>query len=329
MRNQLKRISILASVFCLLSLLSACEKSEGNSGTSAGVGNVQVLEAVNVSSRITAVGGVPQSVRIYDVSSDASVAVGLFSRNTVKFDDWQVFLYTKSGGIEDLGSLAKSINHLSISGDGRVLWGSFYVKGEGSRLFRYTRSRGKQDFGTLGKREITPYAASADGEIVVGSFLSQITAEKKIIHHAFRYSESGGFEDLGAMGGESAFARGVSANGAMVVGNVQTNGGGHAFRYSRQEGAQNIGSVDGRSTFASGISDEGVIAGSYSASLDFHLQRFRSHAFLYPRSGNFKRLGAMGGSSVTVVRISPDGSRIAGSYVNSARESHVYVAAIK
>lgn len=329
MRNKLKQISILAGLLCLLSLLSACEKSEGNASTSAGVGNVQVLDAVNVSSRITAVGGVPQSVRIYDLSSDASVAVGLFSRNTVKFDDWQVFLYTKSGGIEDLGSLAKSINHLSISGDGRVLWGSFYVKDEGSRLFRYTRSRGMQDFGTLGKRGITPYAASADGAIVVGSFLPQITMQKKTIYHAFRYAETDGFEDLGAMGGESAFARGVSADGTVVVGNVQTPGDGHAFRYSRREGARNIGSVDGRSTFASGISDEGVIAGSYSASLDFHLQRFRSHAFLYSRSGNFKKLGAMGGSSVGVIRISPDGSRIAGSYVNSARESYVYAATIK
>ncbi len=292
--------------------------------------DVRLANTINISSKISAVGGMPASVRISDVSSDASVVVGMFSQDKDRFETWHVFRYSKTGGIENLGQLAKNINNLCISADGAVIWGSFFVKDEGSRLFRHTRSGGIQDLGTLGRTSITPYAASADGSVVVGSFLHSTTPEKKPIYHAFMYSEAHGFEDLGAMGGESAFARGVSADGAVIVGNVQVpNGSGYAFQYSRRDRAKSLSSVNRKITFATGVSKQGLIVGTYFASLDFYWQKYRNHVFLYSQSGGFKKLGAMGGTSVGVVRVSPDADQIVGSYTNSTRDSYVYTAAIK
>lgn len=311
----------LRIVLCLCAVLAT---------PAATAAEVHVSETINISSKITAVGGVPRSVHISDVSGDGSVVVGRFSRNKDRYDDWQVFRYTKSHGIEDLGPIAKDINTLCVSADGSVIWGSFFVQNEGSRLFRYIRSYGIQDLGTLGRRAIIPYAASADGSVVVGSFLHTTTPEKKPLYHAFKYSETRGFEDLGTMGAESAFARGVSADGSVIVGNFHVaNSGGHAFRYSRRDGVQDLSPVGGKAAFATGISNEGVIVGTFFGPLNFHEQKYYGHVFLYTKSSGVKTLGAMGGTSAGKVRISADATRIIGSYTNSTRESYVYIATVK
>ena len=309
----------------MLSLWAALATS-----AAAGAVVVHISETTNISSKITAVGGVPASVRISDVSGDGSVVIGRFSKNKVRYDDWQVFRYTKSGGIENLGPLARDINTLCISADGSVIWGSFYIQNEGSRLFRYTPLKGLQDLGTLGRKAIIPYAASADGSVVVGSFLHSTTPEKKPLYHAFKYSEAHGFEDLGTMGAESAFARGVSADGSVIVGNFHVaNSSDHAFRYSRQDGVQDLSAVGGKAAFGTGISNEGVVVGTFYGPLNFHEQRYYGHVFLYRKSGGVEKLGAMGGTSAGKVRISADGTKMLGSYTNSARESYVYIAIVK
>lgn len=312
---------LLRIAFCLCIALA----NPSTAGT-----NVYLARTINISDKIVEVGGVPASVRISDVSSDASVVVGMFSRSKVRFDDWRVFRYSKSRGIEDLGQIAKDINTLCVSADGLTIWGSYFVQSEGSRLFRYSEPHGLKDLGTLGIGAITPRATSADGSVVVGSFLYTTTAEKKPLYHAFKYSEARGFEDLGTMGAESAFAHGVSADGAVIVGKVQgANHSGHAFRYSSRDGAKIFSPVGKKGTFATGISNDGAIVGTFFATLDFFWQKYDSHVFFYSKSGEVKKLGTMGGKSAGVVRISPDATQLAGSYTNSARESYVYIATIK
>lgn len=312
---------LLATVFCLCATLAI--------PSTAGA-DVQLAQTINISSKIAEIGGVPASVRINDVSAEALVVVGMFSRNKVRFDDWQVFRYTQARGIEDLGQIEKGINTLCVSADGTVIWGSYFVQNEGSHLFRYTPAQGIRNLGTLGREAITPYAASGDGSVVVGSFLYTTTAEKKPLYHAFKYSELNGFEDLGTMGAESAFARGVSADGSVVVGNFHvTNSNDHAFRYSHRDGVRDIGPVGGKTAFAKGISNDGVVVGTFFASLDFYWQRYNSDAFLYSKTGEVKKLGTFGGTSVGVVRISSNASRIVGSYTNSARESYVFVSTVR
>jgi uncharacterized membrane protein len=204
------RTQIIRAAICLCIAVFA---------TATVAATVQVNERFNISSEVTAAGGVPASVRISDVSSDGSVVIGRFSKNKVRYDDWQLFRYVRGRGIENLGPLAKDINTLCLSGDGAVIWGSLYVKDESSRLFRYTQSHGLEDLGAFGRMGIHPYGASSDGAVVVGSFHRTMTPENKPIYHAFRYSERDGFQDLGSMGAESAFARGVSADGSVIVGN--------------------------------------------------------------------------------------------------------------
>lgn len=295
----------------------------------AAAAGVQVDERINISSEVTAIGGVPASVRINDVSTDGSVVIGRFSKNKVRYDDWQVFRYVRGRGIEDLGALAKDINTLCVSGDGAVIWGSFYIKDEGSRLFRFTPAHGLRDLGAFGRTGIQPYAASADGAVVVGSFRT-MTPENKPLYRAFRYSERGGFEDLGSMDAESAFARGVSADGSVIVGNRHVaNGSDHAFRYSRLAGLEDLGAIGGTAAFATGSSDNGVVVGTFFGRLDFYRQTYDGHVFLYTRSAGVIRLGAMGGKSAGPVRVSADGKRIVGSYTTSARESYLYIGTIK
>jgi probable HAF family extracellular repeat protein len=291
---------------------------------------VQVNERFNISSEVTAVGGIPASVRISDVSSDGSVVIGRFSKNKVRYDDWQVFRYVRGRRIEDLGPLAKDINTLCVSGDGAVMWGSFYVKDEGSRLFRYTQSHGLEDLGAFGRMGIHPYAASADGAVVVGSFRHTMTPENKPIYHAFRYSERDGFQDLGSMGAESAFARGVSANGSVIVGNFHVaNSNDHAFHYSRAAGVDDLGAIGGTAAFATGSADNGLVVGTFFGKLDFYRQAYDNHVFIYTRSAGAIKLGAMGGKSAGTVRVSADGRRLVGSYTTAARESYLYIGTVQ
>jgi probable HAF family extracellular repeat protein len=112
---------------------------------------VKILQTTNISSKVAAVCSGVRKVYVTDVSTDGSVAVG----KCAKKDDpgeWQVFLYSQSGGVKNLGTMGKkSIDNIHISADGLVIYGTFYVENEGSHIFRYTQTERLQDLGTMGK----------------------------------------------------------------------------------------------------------------------------------------------------------------------------------
>jgi uncharacterized membrane protein len=131
---------------------------------------VEILQTTNISSKVTAIGGLPKSVIISGVSGDGSVVVGKV-RNKQPPQDYQIFRYTRSSGIESLGTFGKkSIDDIRLSADGLVIVGSFYIKNEGSHVFRYTQSNGFQDLGTMGQKALGVNAVSADGSVIVGDF---------------------------------------------------------------------------------------------------------------------------------------------------------------
>lgn len=292
---------------------------------------VEISLTTNISSKVAAIGGLPKSVRISAVSGDGSVVVGKF-RNNQPSHDWQIFRFAQSSGIENLGTMGKekdSIEATCISTDGMVIWGTFYVKNEGSHIFRYTQANGLQDLGTMGRESVAINGVSHDGSVIVGSFLftRQPGAGKSLPYHAFSYSQSKGFEDLGTMGAESAFARGISDDGSLVVGNFQlADTSSHAFRYSRSDGVQDLG-VGGVAAFATGFSNNGsVIVGKFFGEFSFINYTHYNHVFIYTKTGGVQKLGAMGGRSVGDPGISADGSRLFGSYIDSDGESYVYTA---
>jgi len=290
---------------------------------------VEILRTTNISSKVAKIDGLPKSVLIGGVSDDGSVVVGRFRTNKAPYD-WQIFRYTLSDGIEILGVSGKSVINLSLSGDGRVIWGSFHAENGEIHVFRYTQTDRFQDLGTFGQKSLQPYATSADGSVIVGSFRRSLTPDNRTLYHAFIYSQSGGFEDLGTMGAESAFARGISADGFWVVGNFHASTGrDHAFRYSRSSAVVDIGAIGGTAAFATSISNDGsVIVGTFYGEFSFMRQTYYGHVFIYTAAQGVQRLGAMGGQSAGTPRISADGTTLVGSYVNADGESHVYTATI-
>ena len=326
-KRLLKVIGIISCVLALGLSMSA-DASWFKFGGDKGA-KVEILQTTNISSKVTAIGGLP-IVIIGGISSDGSVVVGHF-RSKQEPNDWQIFRYSQSSGIENLGPMGgKGFNHLCISADGSVIWGTFYIENEGSHLFRYTQSKGLQDLGTMGKKSIDVNGTSADGSVVVGSFLYLMTPENSPRYHAFRYSQLQGFEDLGTMGAESAFAHGVSADGSLIVGNFHVaNSSDHAFQFSRSDGVQDIGAVGGVAAFATGISnDSSVVVGMYFGEFSFFNFTYYNHVFIYTKIGGVQKLGAMGGRSVGAPIISADGTKIIGSYTDSNRESYIYTAKI-
>jgi len=187
----------------------------------------------------------------------------------------------------------------------------------------------------MGKKGISVNAVSADGSVIVGDFHNS-QSEYPMLYHAFRYSQSQGFEDLGAMSTESTFAQGVSADGSLIVGHFEIGSSGknsvrqissHAFQYSHPEGMKDIGVAGwGESAFATGISNDGsVIVGQGVFRIGFIVSFYEnSFAFVYTEKGGMQKLSQIGGESVGFLRVSADGTSVAGSYRESNGDAYVY-----
>ena len=324
-----KFINILwVSLQCLCVTITAMPASSAT---------VEGLQTSNITSKVAAICSEARTIDISDISGDGSVVVGKCGKKEAP-DDRQVFLYSKSNGAKNLGTMGKkSIDDIHISTDGLVIWGTFYIENEGSHIFRYTQSEGLQDLGTMGKKGMSVNGVSDDGSVIVGAFYNSST-EYPMLYHAFRYSQSLGFEDLSAMSSESTHARGVSADGSLIVGNVEIGSNSkssvrfissHAFRYSHSDGMKDIGKI-GDACFATGISNNGaIIVGTVSIHhtilgiADLYSESF---VFIYTEKSGIKKLKTIDGELIGVTKISADGTRIIGSYRDKNYKSHVYTA---
>ncbi len=296
------------------------------------------LQTTNMSSVAKASGycSAERTIEVQDVSLDGSVVVGKCAKITAP-NERQGFRYSKDVGLEILDGLAgKAIDELKVSGDGHVIWGSCYVKDEGSHVFRLTKSLGVQHLGTMGKQSISIGGVSADGSVIVGSFLNSLTAYP-LLYRAFRYSQSGGLEDLGLFNGDSNIPLGVSPDGSQVVGHVDvgTNSNktirsisAHAFSYSKMNGMKDLGTLhSGHDAFATGVSNDGAVVGGVGRFMIGFITAFYedSYGFVQSRNGQMQKLSGIGGVP-TVIRISADGAGVAGGFVDAKRDLYVFTA---
>jgi uncharacterized membrane protein/Flp pilus assembly protein TadD len=300
---------------------------------------VENLQTTNITSKVAsaAICSGARTIDVTDISADGSVVVGTCGKKEAP-DDRQVFLYSQSGGVKNLETMGiTSRDNIHISVEGEVIWGTFYIKDEGSHVFRYTQLEGIQDLGTMGKAGLSVKGVSNDGSVIVGDFYNSST-ERPMLYHGFRYSQSQGFEDLSPMSEESTHPQGVSAEGSLIVGSIDIGANSkssirfiseHAFRYSRSDGMKDIG-TEGDGVRATGISNDGsVIVGkgtirhTIGGIAEISSKNF---VFVYTDKGGIQKLGAIDGESVGVVKISADGTRITGSYRDHNRESYVYTA---
>lgn len=300
--------------------------------------NLEGLQTTNVSS-IAVVSGycsTEHTIQVDDVSIDGNVVVGMCAKKLAP-EEWMGFRYSKENNMEIIEGLAgKTINELRVSGDGLVIWGSYNVKGEEPHLFRHTKLMGIQHLGTIGKPSIALGSASADGSVVVGSFLNSLS-EYPLLYRSFRYSQSGGFEDLGLLNGDSTHPLGISPDGSQFVGHVDVGTSSnqairdisaHAFAYSKANGMRDIGVLRwGHDAFATGVSNDGAVVSGFGRFMIGFVVTFYEETYGFVRRGNEQMQQLSGIPGVpTVIRISADGTRVSGSYVDSESKRHVFTA---
>jgi probable HAF family extracellular repeat protein len=159
--------------------------------------------------------------------------------------NWQVFTWSRSHGIQNLGSLGGQIAYVGIGPPG-FNW---------SPVSCCT----------------SPDALNNHGDITGVSLLAQTPEDT---WHAFLYTPSGGMQDLGTLPGDTASA-GVAVNDlGEVAGNSQTASGvSHAFLWTRSRGMRKLALRGGTSSDAVGINDLGEVVG-YSQLADGSVDAF-------------------------------------------------------
>lgn len=298
---------------------------------------VEILQTTNFSSKVTVICSEQRKIYVTDVSGDGTVVVG----NCAKKKDpssGQAFHYTHSSGAAIVNANnGREVSKLHVSADGSAIWGTSYAKNDSSRIFRYTKTAGLHDFGSFGKKYIEINSVSADGSIVVGSFLNSLTGYP-LLYRAFRYSQSAGFEDLGSISTDSSHARGVSADGSLIVGNIEVGSNSkettryissHIFRYSNSKGVQDLGIAGGFNTnFPTSVSDDGsIVVGDGVFCFCFIAEFYKdNYVFVYTNKGGMQKLNGIRGKEPRIVRISGDGKFLAGSFREWNGEVYTFTA---
>jgi len=194
------------------------------------------------------------------------------------------FLWTNSGGMQDLGTLGSGQSFAQGINDFRQVVGAAQIISNGSflnRAFTWTKSGGMQDLGTLGGSQANAYAINGFGQVVGFSVTSNN------LTHAFLWTKSGGMQDLGTLGGgQTSLAHGIS-NLGQIVG----TSGNHAFLWANSGGMTDLGTLGGGQSSAGGINDFGQVVGISLTSSGLN------HAFLWTKNGGMQDLGTLPGDS--------------------------------
>jgi probable HAF family extracellular repeat protein len=202
------------------------------------------------------------------INSNGDV-VGYFYLDNRNF---HAFLWTNSGGMQDLGTLGGDISGANGINDRGDVAGTAQT---GTRMgaFLWTKSGGMKDLGTLAGGDAFGEAINQQGDIVGGS------------GNAVFWPYGGNIVDLGISG--SALA----VNRADQVVGLWYKGGNGAFLWTPEQGVQDIGTLGGFSE-AWGINDSGQIVGRSALSSGGSY-----HAFLWTQGTGMQDLGTLGGDS--------------------------------
>ena len=198
---------------------------------------------------------------------------------------WHAFVWSRNGGIQDLGTLGGGVSvAYAINDLGQVVGGAD-DSAYNSHAFLWTQSAGMQDLGALGVYS-TASGINNKGE-VVGS--SQVGPTNYA--HAFHWSPSEGMRDLGTLGSElGSFALSINDSGQVVGASYIVGGTSfHAFLWTQAGGMQDLGTLGGSSSVAGAINNSGEIVGSSSTVTGVR------HAFLWTEAAGMQDLGILPG----------------------------------
>ena len=281
----IRTLPLLAALFCSLLPLLLCPQADA-----------QVYKITDLG---TLAGGTSQA---FGLNSSAQV-VGTSCANSV----CHAFLWTKTGGMEDLGtlpgggsfSIAAGINDLTqVAGSSDF---SLPFMGN-THAFLWTSAAGIEDIGTLGCPDVTgANAINSASQIAGTSTIAPCPGGGQF--RAFLWSEDSGMQDLGTLpGGSFSVGNGVNTVG-WVVGYSDCSacaGSTHPFIWT-PSGILDLGTLPGGSFgAATGINSLGAVVGtSDSAS-----SAGQVHGFLWTALDGMLDLGTLPGgiwSSATAV----------------------------
>ncbi len=166
----------------------------------------------------------------------------------------------------------------SVQSRGRILrqrinWISFVsVLSVGLGTLASLNAQSLTWLGALGGTQSEAFGVSADGTVVVGTYLSASG-----VFRAFRWTLEEGMQDLGTLPDDATSAAyGVSADGTVVVGEAQNASGEYrAFRWVQGQGMQDLGTLGGDYSDAFGVSSDGRVVVGYSENASNQYRAFR------------------------------------------------------
>ncbi len=226
--------------------------------------------------------------------------------------DGRAFRWTRSGGMQDLGTLAGTTwsAAFAINRSGQV---TGEAGGNGVEYaFRWTPSGGMQNLGAPpGGSDAQPYAINDLGQVVGAVTLADGAT------HAFRWTPKGGMQDLGTLGGDFSAAFAINDQGQIAGIASLANGDQHVFRWTPSGGMQDLGTLGGVNDgiggalgVADAINNLGQVTG------DAELPDGNYDAFRWTPAHGMEDLGTTPGATHTEGVAINDSGQVAGDYSN-------------
>jgi probable HAF family extracellular repeat protein len=206
------------------------------------------------------------------------------------------FLWTSSGGMQDLGVLAGWQDSAGggINNTGTIVGSLSRTDGDRQDVtsFGWRSGIGMRYLDGLSFTNSLPYAINNRGQVVGTSHNASGQ------YHAFLWTREGKAKDLGTLGGQTSGALAINNLGQIVGVSQMANGSSHAFLWTQEQGMQDLMTLTHQScpncaSTAYGINDDGVIVGQLSGNLDAHF----TFAYVW-KNGYGKSLGDLGGTGL-------------------------------
>lgn len=180
----------------------------------------------------------------------------LVGSSNKKDGSWTAFLYSRTNGMQELGTLGGINSHgMALNNAGAAVGFADTPNGDW-HAFLYQPGQPLKDLGTFGGK--ISYASGINN---VGQVVGTATTPDGS-RHAFFYDAERGMIDLGTLGGRFSTATAINDKGIVVGASEMKDRTWHAFVYDGTR-MTDLGAIIGRGdSFATGINNAGHVVGT-------------------------------------------------------------------